>query len=297
MSISRQNLTIIIVTFKSNHVLHECIESIGGLIKIIVIDNSNDKEFKKDIETKYNNVRCILSEKNVGMGAGNNLGIKHIDTNYAFILNPDVILDSDTIDEIIESTKKIDSFAVVAPIEKNENFPNFKLDRKKKQLFNDVNPFKVQSVDGYAMLLNVERLSKLENFKKNNFFDENFFMYLENEDFCKRIIDLNEKIFIVPKSKIKHLGGKAVDQKYKEEVELSRNWHWIWSKFYFNKKHHGFFIALINGLPTFFSAVFKFLLYSITNDRIQKNIYLKRISGFLNALLGKKSFYRPKVKD
>ena len=91
MSISRQNLTIIIVTFKSNHVLHECIESIGGLIKIIVIDNSNDKEFKKDIETKYNNVRCILSEKNVGMGAGNNFGIKHIDTNYAFILNPDVI--------------------------------------------------------------------------------------------------------------------------------------------------------------------------------------------------------------
>ena len=40
------------------------------------------------------------------------------------------------------------------------------------------------------------------------------------------------------KSKINHLGGKAVSQKFSEEVELSRNWHWIWSKFYFYKKRY-----------------------------------------------------------
>ena len=45
-----------------------------------------------------------------------------------------------------------------------------------------------------------------------NYFDENFFMYLENDDLCKRIIDGKEDIYIVPMSKIKHLGGKAVRQ-------------------------------------------------------------------------------------
>ena len=73
-------------------------------------------------------------------------------------------------------------------------------------------------------------------------------MYLENDDFCKRIIENGENIYVVPKSKIKHLGAKAVDKIYAHEVELSRNWHWIWSKFYYNKKHFGFLTALFRGL-------------------------------------------------
>ena len=49
-----------------------------------------------------------------------------------------------------------------------------------------------------------------------NYFDENFFMYLENDDLCKRVIDAKEYIYVAPNSKIKHLGGKAVNVKYKE---------------------------------------------------------------------------------
>ena len=54
------------------------------------------------------------------------------------------------------------------------------------------------------MLLNLKRLRNLNNF---NFFDENFFLYLENDDFCKRLRLNNENIYVVPKSKINHLGG------------------------------------------------------------------------------------------
>ena len=59
------------------------------------------RELGAEIEKKYNNVRCILSENNIGMGAGNNYGLCEIDTDYGFILNPDVVLRNDTIDEII----------------------------------------------------------------------------------------------------------------------------------------------------------------------------------------------------
>ena len=87
------------------------------------------------------------------------------------------------------------------------------------------------------MLFNKKKLDKIIT---NNYFDENFFMYLENDDLCKRVRKINENIYILPSSKIKHLGGKAVDMKFKNEVEFSRNWHWAWSKFYFNKKHYGY---------------------------------------------------------
>ena len=96
---------------------------------------------------------------------------------------------------------------------------------------NNASPFKVEWVDGFAMLLNKKQL------REGIYFDENFFLYLENDDFCLRTRKAGGSILIMPNSKINHKGAKAVDSKYEKEIELSRNWHWIWSKFYFNKKN------------------------------------------------------------
>ena len=293
MSISRQNLTVIIVTFRSENVIHNCIQSIDSDVKVLVVDNSNSKEFKENIENKYKNVSCILSEKNSGMGAGNNLGIKNIKTDFAFILNPDVILEPNSIDNLIEESKKLESFGIISPIEVNKDYPNYKLIDSPKENIDLKEPFKVKSVDGYSMLINLKRLNQIDNFY---YFDENFFMYLENDDLCKRLNNKNENIYIIPKSQIKHLGGQAVNNLYKTEVELSRNWHWAWSKFYYNKKHHGYIFALFNGLPNFISSFLKFLIYSIYNNK-KKNIYLNRSRGFINALFGKPSSFRPKIND
>ena len=293
MSISRQNLTVIIVTFRSENVIHNCIQSIDSDVKVLVVDNSNSKEFKENIENKYKNVSCILSEKNSGMGAGNNLGIKNIKTDFAFILNPDVILEPNSIDNLIEESQKLESFGIISPIEVNKDYPNYKLIDSSKKNIDLKEPFKVKSVDGYSMLINLKRLNQIDNFY---YFDEKIFMYLENDDLCKRLNNKNENIYIIPKSQIKHLGGQAVNNLYKTEVELSRNWHWAWSKFYYNKKHHGYIFALFNGLPDFISSFLKFLIYLIFNNK-KKNIYLNRSKGFLSALFGKSSSYRPKIND
>ncbi len=297
MSISRQNLSAIIVTFNSDKVIYDCIDSIPNEIKIIVVDNSNDNEFKEKIEKKYNNVECILSSINLGMGSGNNLGLRHVKTDYAIILNPDVILEKNTIQEIIIHSKNINNFAILAPLSIDPEYPNYKLSNKISDKFDDHSPFKVKSVDGYAMVLNLKKINQIENFKNFNYFDENIFMYLENDDLCKRLIDSNEDIFVIPKSRIKHLGAKAVNPEYAYEVELSRNWHWNWSKFYFNKKHNGYLYAFLRGIPYFLSATFKFILYLILNNREKKQIYFQRISGFLTAVMGNKSYYRPKIKS
>ena len=294
MSISRQTLTIVIVTFKSEKVIDNCIKSISDQIKIIIVDNSNDQNFKDTLEKKYENVECILSSSNLGMGSGNNLGLNNVKTEYALILNPDVILRDNTISEIIKESKKIDSFAVLAPLSENDNNPNYKIKQIDKKNINILNPFKVESVDGFAMLLNLKKINQIPDFQNKKYFDENFFMYLENDDFCKRLSQYNQNIFIIPKSRIKHLGAKAVSDEYAYEVELSRNWHWIWSKFYFNKKHFGFPYAFMNGLPVFLSAITKVLFYFFINKK-KKQIYLQRCRGYLNALFGKKSFYRPKI--
>jgi len=289
MSISRQNLSIVIVTFKSEDVINECIRSIDKDIKITVVENSNNYQFKDQLEKSYKNVSCVLSNENLGMGAANNIGIKKAETDFVLILNPDVILEPSTINELIIASEKISNFAIMAPISSDINYPNYKFKSNKKISIDYNFPFKVKSIDGFAMLFNKKKLDIIFH---ENYFDENFFMYLENDDLCKRIIESKEDIFIAPLSKIKHLGGKAVNVKYKNEVEFARNWHWIWSKFYFNKKHYGYIMAFLKGFPKFIFSFIKYIFYFLIKNKVKQKIYLNRASGFINAAINKKSWYR-----
>ena len=288
MSISRQNLTIVIVTFKSEKVIDKCINSIGQNVPIIVVENSNNQKFKHDLESKYKNLKCILSGSNLGMGAGNNVGIKAATTDYVLILNPDATLEPNSLDKLFLASKKLSEFTILSPINVDLNFPNYKT----KEIPKDENtPFQVDYVDGFSMLLNKNKFNDVIHF------DENFFLYLENNDLCLRVKRAGGSVYIVPTAKINHRGSMTVDAKYKDEVELSRNWHWIWSKFYFNKKNFGFSKAIIECLPTYISSILKFLFYTLINNGFKKKIHLNRASGFYNALIGKSSWYRPKIDN
>jgi N-acetylglucosaminyl-diphospho-decaprenol L-rhamnosyltransferase len=287
MSISRHNLSIVIVTLKSEKVIDKCINSIGQDIPIIVIENSNNQQFKNYLESTYKNVKCVLSGSNLGMGRGNNIGINYARTDFVYILNPDVILEENTLEEIFLASKDLKDFSIISPINKDLNFPNY----KNKIDVKENSPFQVKSIDGFSMLLNKNK------FKDKIFFDENFFLYLENDDLCFRVNKLGGSVFIIPSAKITHHGSMAVDNYFKDEVELSRNWHWIWSKFYFNKKNFNLFRAFYECLPNFISSIFKFLFYLLINNKFKKKIYLNRASGFYNALIGKSSWYRPKIND
>ena len=289
MSISGHNLSVVILTLRSEKVIDRCIKSVGKNLPIIVVENSDNLSFKNYLEKNYANVKCILTNKNLGMGAGNNIGIKNSKTDYVFVINPDTILEKNTLNEIFTASEKLNDFSILSPISADVNFPNYGMINSKAIQKSDSEPFKVSYVDGYAVLLNKKK------FINNDYFDENFFMYLENNDLCKRVNKVGGSVFIIPSAKINHLGGKTVDPKYSNEVELSRNWHWMWSTFYYNKKYKGFLIALLTILPKLVNSIVKILIYSLTFNKEKKKIYYHRLSGLINAIIGKKSWYRPKI--
>ena len=279
MGISQKDLTVVIVTFQSEKVINDCINSIDKNLPIIVVENSNNQNFKRMIEKKFHNVKCFLTNENLGMGKGNNVGIKNSSTNYVMIINPDTILYKDTIIELLNISKKID-FSILSPISDDKNYPNYKgVNHEENDLID------VEHVDGYSMLLNKSKFD-------NNYFDEKIFMFLENNDLCKRMKIKKEKIYVCKNAKIKHLGGRSVDTKKVLEIEILRNWHWMWSKFYFNKKHYGFFVAIKNIFLNFVSALIKYFFYLILFKNKKRKIYEMRIKGIINALIGKKSWFR-----
>ena len=287
MTLSLNNLTFIIVTFKSDHIIHECIKSLPKDSNIIIIENSNSLEFKKKLEAKYSKINVIV-QKNTGMGSANNKGIKLCKTDYAFVINPDVKFYKNTIDELITLSSKHNDYSILAPISDDIQYPNYKIKNKKLQN-NDLEFLSVDSVDGYAMLINKNK------FQDNFFFDENFFLYLENDDLCLRKKKENNKIYISKKAKINHLGGKSHSPIYEKEIEFSRNWHWMWSKFYFNKKHFGYLRAFLMSVPTLTTSIIKFFYYFVTLNKFKKKIYIMRFLGLVNSMLGKKSWYRPQI--
>ena len=283
-------ITIIIVTFKSEKLIDNCINSIDSNYKIIVVENSSDIKFKTYLESKYKNVKCILTGENLGFGAANNIGILHAHTDHVLVLNPDAKLFPDTLD-ILETYVQTIDFAILGPHILNENcnnYENFERSKKNNELIANDDLISVDSIRGFAMLINKLKF-------KNEFFDENFFLYMEEIDLCKRARNDNQSLFISKKAKVTHLGGQSHDQRFNKELEISRNWHWIWSKFYYMKKHYGFIYAFKKNLKIFLTSPLKVIFFLIILKKYKMQIYLARFSGLFNAILGKKSSYRPKI--
>ena len=279
---NNQDITIIITSFHSGEKIFDCINSIDENIKIIVVENSNDQLLKEEILSRYNNVDCVLSKENLGYGAGNNLGLSKVETNYALIVNPDVTLKNDAIKQFFLRINKVENFGIIAPVSKDEKYNNFNIDFDK-----DIK--EVENVKGFAMFLN------MKNLKKIDFFDENFFLYFEEIDLCKRLQNNNIKIFIDPSIEVSHFGGASHNTEINKPMELSRNWHWMWSSFYYHKKHHGYLIALIRIFPKLISSSIKFVVYLLIFKRFKSDIYKHRVLGIINSVLLKKSWYRPKI--
>ncbi|MDA9696815.1 glycosyltransferase [Candidatus Pelagibacter sp.] len=272
-----KDITFIIVTFNSEKVIFDCLDLLPEDSKKIIIENSKNLDLKVSLENKYNHLKCYLMDENLGYGKANNIGINYSNTEFVFILNPDVRLKSSDINEFLRIVSD-EKFAIAAPIENEEL----------KVSFTENNFEDVEYVKGFAMLLNKKYFDK-------EYFDENIFLYLEEIDLCKRVKDNNGRILKVNVPVI-HLGASSHGDKMNFEMEKSRNWHWMWSKFYYKKKHHGYLSGLISTSPNFISSLIKYLFYSFTMNRIKKNIYKMRFLGLLNSYLLEKSFYRPKLK-
>jgi GT2 family glycosyltransferase len=274
-----KNITFVIVSFRSINVIDKCLQSINPNIKIIVVENSKKISIKNYLENKFSNVEVFISGENMGYGKGNNLGISKVKTKYAFILNPDVYLNKYTLHELFNAKNILnEDFSILSPkIYENKIFNS--INNEKKDFI------KVDFVKGSAMLLNLEKI------KFTKIFDENFFLFLEEIDLCKRIKDSGEKIYIACKAKVYHNAKESSGNEF--QIELCRNWHWMWSLYYYNYKHFGLFVAYKITLYKFISSFIKMILSFLLIQKKKYFIYKYRLLGLINAYLGKPSWLRP----
>jgi GT2 family glycosyltransferase len=150
---------------------------------------------------------------------------------------------------------------------------------------------------------NIEEMKFLSGscmfFKKENFdfiggFDEKFFLYFEESDFCLRSHKI-KKNYQVNDIKIAHNVGTSVSTNNayeKKQLEKLYTWHFIWSKFYYYKKHYTYFLAILIFIPIMIRILFRIVLFVFIKDIEKKEKYIERWSGLFNSIKGNKSFKR-----
>ena len=108
-----QEIEILTITYKSDHIIEKCLSNIDENFKITVVENSDNKILKKKIE-KRKNTKCILTNSNLGFGSAFNIGAKQINSKYIFHLNPDVFINSNVIFKMYEVAQDINDLGILS---------------------------------------------------------------------------------------------------------------------------------------------------------------------------------------
>ena len=235
-SINKQtvmDVSIIFVNYNTIKLLTQAINSVyakteGITYEIIVIDNNSSDNSAQVINNTYKDIKYVALPENIGFGRANNEGFKIAKGRNILCLNPDTILKNNAIkilSDYLDANNKEGAvgsqlYNKDGSIQQSASFYYISLSSCINDLFGSFfrqkhklreNPFEVASVFGAAMMV------KNYVVQKTNGFDPRFFMYAEEEDWCRRIHKLGYKIVCVPASKVTHLDGGSFEFSEKRE--------------------------------------------------------------------------------
>ena len=285
MTETNKFVTIILVSYFSKKNLVKLLKQIPTYYNVVITENSLDKKLKYEIEKNYKNIKVLIPKTNLGNGGGINYALNKVLTKYALYLDLDIELINDTIGSLIRLAEKLENWAIIAPNLKDYNYKSIHF--IKKEVGNNIS--KMRFVEGCALLMNFKKL------KKHNFYDEKIFLYYEETDLFFKYQKLNLDIILSKNIFVKHIGNASSDNEFKLEIELNRNWHYMWSKFYYFKKNFSYLRGMQETLGHFIKSLIKLVFfYPINTNKflINKN----RALGLINSYLGKPSWRRPNLK-
>lgn len=218
------NLTIIIVCFKSFKLIEKNLEVLKNFKTIIVDNSSCDKTY--NIVKGFDNIKFIKTSQNLGYGKANNLGVSKANTQYILILNPDIIVNTDAINTLYMKTFEYNDIGILAPSlysENNERKSNGSKSFLKKKFFKkNTNINNLANGDTcYDYIIGCSFLMKRNLFNKVGGFDEDFFMYFEDNEFCDRINSFKKSVIEIPSSKMIHIEGKSSEKDFIVSCKLS----------------------------------------------------------------------------
>jgi GT2 family glycosyltransferase len=262
------DLSVIIVSYNTRDVLRRCFQHLddaatGLALEIIVVDNGSKDGSVEMLTAEYPHVRVISSAVNLGFGAANNRALEQASGRYIILLNSDAFLRPDSLQRaiahmdsqpevglgggrLIGQTETWQPSARCFPSLLNEflclsglasRYPKSKFFGRFDRTWSEaMEPAEVDWVPGAFSIIRPDAL------KKVGFFDEDFFLYYEEVDLCRRFKAAGYKIQYWPDVVIVHLGGESSKTVSDAVVSRAGSQLTLWrmrSELLYYRKHHG----------------------------------------------------------
>lgn len=261
-------LSIVIVSWNVREDLAKCLKSIEetllpGETEVIVIDNSSSDGTAASVRKSFPDVNLIANKQNRGFAAANNQGIKISQGQYILLLNPDTIVQENSLATLVKFMDENKDVGICGPKLLNKDgtiqpsarsFPTFRgalyrhtafrfvrlfRGEYKKWLMKDFNHTTLKDVDQVMGAALMVRRSAME---EAGAMDESFFMYYEEVDLCYRIKQTGQRVVFVPESVITHSGGKSAEQ-----IPVEKRIMMLASLLKFFRKNRGKFPTMLFG--------------------------------------------------
>lgn len=212
------SIFVVIVTYNGSQWLERCLNSIlasNMAVQIVIVDNCSNDETIQIIE-KFDDIYLIKSDKNLGFGQGNNIGIKYAlqkGADYIFLVNQDVYIRNDTVDRLVQLMEKNPLYGIISPLQTSR-----KEDILDPSIAHNITPPQgsIELISDALLLDEVKEIYEVnfinaaswfiraDVFAKVGFFDPVFFHYGEDDNYAQRVRYHGLKIGICPLMSVIH---------------------------------------------------------------------------------------------
>lgn len=265
-------ISIIIVNYNVKEFLANCLQSVkkssdGIETEIFVVDNNSSDGSMEFLKPRFPEVKFIENSENLGFGKANNQAIRQASGKYTLILNPDTLLQEDTLRVLVsymdknpetgacgckilnpdgtfapESRRSVPtvSSALYKALGLTALFPRSKIFGKYYQGWKDEDEMgEVPVLSGSFMFFRTKTLLEVEGF------DERFFMYGEDIDLCYRVTNSGWKIDYVPSTSIIHYKGESTKKDFRAYNRVFNNALYLFFDKHYTSRYSSFFRFLV----------------------------------------------------
>lgn len=250
-------LSIVLLNYNTKELTINCLNSIfdnppSTEYKVVLVDNASADGSVDEVKKMFKNIKVIQNKKNLGFSAGNNIGLKSIDSDYYLLINSDTLVQKDSLDNMLKFMESHLEFGVISCKLLN---PDRSFQPNAGQLPNPINTFlwvsnlDIVSTNAYqarsksyykngrevGWVSGAVMLIKDEVLKKAGYLDEGIFMYGEDVEFCMRVKKNGFRVGWTDTAEVIHIGGaSSKSPRFRQWLGEFRGLLYIYNKYYGN---------------------------------------------------------------
>lgn len=285
-----KKLTIVIVTFESSKMISLCLSKIDLEKYDVIVADNNSSDNTVEIAKKFLPDSNILKLKqNSGFSRANNAALRTIKTDYALVLNPDAFIKDEDIEKILNFMEREPNLAIAGGVVHGCEVDEKGNIAESNSVFTRPSTTKKETAEAYftRFITGAAMFLRMDVFRKIGFFNENFFLYCEDNEICKRAIKNGYQIAIVKDAKFFHCSGQSSPQEVRNH---KISWHRMgWSKAFYISANHGVIVGKLAALRISLKYLF-LLTKDFSKNKEMNQSYKYAMQGAFAYFVGKKAF-------